>query len=146
MPRSLTRLSLIAILAPAIIALAGCATTGSSSPLRNTYWKLVSLGADPVLPVERQREAHLVLAATETRVSGSGGCNRITGSFELDGDRLSFGRMAGTMMACPSGMDVEQRFLKTLGQVARWRVDGKRLHLLDEAGAELAGFEAVLLR
>ena len=54
----------------------------------------------PVEVAERQREPHLIFAHDQRRISGSGGCNRLTGSFELDGDKLHLGRMAGTMMAC----------------------------------------------
>ena len=92
-----------------------CGNPLVDSPLRGTYWKLVRLGETPVQVAENQREPHLVFARDELRVSGSGGCNRVTGGFELDGEKLKLGPMAGTMMACPAGMEQEQRFL----QVAR---------------------------
>jgi putative lipoprotein len=50
-----------------------------------------------------------------------GGCNRVMGSFELDGDKLRLRGMAGTMMACVAGMEQEQRFLKSLEKVERYR-------------------------
>jgi heat shock protein HslJ len=34
------------------------------------------------------------------RVSGSGGCNRFTGSYEEEGETLSLGMLASTRMAC----------------------------------------------
>lgn len=34
-------------------------------------------------------------------LSGTDGCNRLTGSWEADGDEVSFGKMASTMKACP---------------------------------------------
>jgi heat shock protein HslJ len=46
------------------------------------------------------------------RVAGSGGCNRVMGSFEVDGDQLRFGRMGSTRMSCPDGMEQERRFLE----------------------------------
>lgn len=116
------------------------------SPLRGTYWKLVRLGEMAVQVTERQREPHLILADYETRISGSGGCNRVTGSFELDGDRLRLGRMASTRMACPDGMQQEQQFLQSLQKVERYRISGSHLELLDTGGALLARFEAVALR
>ena len=118
----------------------------ADSPLRGTYWKLVRLGDSPVPAAEKQLEPHLIFAANEPRVSGSGGCNRVAGAFQLDGDKLRLGRMAGTMMACPSGMDVEQRFLQSLEKVERWRIRGSHLEMLDGAGAVVARFEAVALR
>ena len=123
-----------------------CGTPMADSPLRGTYWKLVRLGDSPVPAAEKQREPHLIFAANEPRVSGSGGCNRVTGAVQLDGDKLRLGRMAGTMMACPSGMDVEQRFLQSLEKVERWRIRGSHLEMLDGAGGVVARFEAVALR
>jgi copper homeostasis protein (lipoprotein) len=54
-------------------------------------------------------------------VSGSGGCNRFTGSYELNGERLTFGETAGTMMACIEGMETEKEFFAALKQVRRAR-------------------------
>jgi len=123
-----------------------CGNPLADSPLRGTYWKLVRLGGAPVQAAGKQREAHLIFANVEPRVSGSGGCNRITGGFELDGDKLLLSRMASTRMACPEGMDQEQRFLQSLGKVERYRVSGSHLDLMDAAGAVIARFEAVALR
>lgn len=123
-----------------------CGTPLADSPLRGTYWKLVRLGDKPVAAAEGRREASLVFDTEEPRVAGSGGCNRINGGFELDGEKLSFGRMAATRMACPEGMDQEQRFLAALGSVKSHRIDGSHLELLDAAGKQVARFEAVALR
>jgi copper homeostasis protein (lipoprotein) len=123
-----------------------CGSRMVDSPLRGTTWNLVRLGDRPVLAVERQREAHLVLSKDEMRASGSGGCNRITGSFELEGNRLRFGQMASTRMACPEGMEQEQRFLDSLEKVEHYRIRGSHLEFLDAAGAVITRFEAVDLR
>lgn len=71
------------------------------------------------------------------RVVGSGGCNRYFGGFELDGDGISFGPMAGTKMACPEAlMNQDDRFHQALGQVVRWQIDPQTglLHLQDQSG------------
>jgi heat shock protein HslJ len=122
-----------------------CGNTLALSPLRGTYWKLVRLGDEPVAAATKQREAHLVFAADELRVAGSGGCNRLIGSFELDGDRLRFGRMASTRMSCPDCMDQETRFLETLEHVEQFRIRSSHLELLDATGAVIARFEDVAL-
>ncbi|HEY7206554.1 MAG TPA: META domain-containing protein [Methylomirabilota bacterium] len=123
-----------------------CGNTGADSPLRNTYWKLVRLGDAPVAVADRQREPSLVFAASEARVSGHGGCNRVTGSFEVDGARLKIGPLAATRMACPDGMEREQRFLRAIQAVTTYRIRGSHLDLMDDSGAVLARFEAVALR
>ena len=114
-------------------------------PLENTYWKLTRLGDTPVAAVANQREAYLVLHTEKARVAGSTGCNRLMGGYRLDGDRLSFGQLASTRMACLDGMQTEQAFLATLEAVAGWRVQGQRLELLDAQEAVVARFAAVHL-
>ena len=118
----------------------------SDVALRNSYWKLIQLGESPVQVGEHQREPHLILAEGKMQVSGSGGCNRFTGGFTLEGDRLRFSRMASTMMACVDGMEQEGRFLADLAKVARYRIVGDQLELLDDSGATVMRFTAVALR
>lgn len=122
-----------------------CGNPQAQSPLRNTYWKLVRLNGAPVRVAPGQREPHLILARDQQRVSGYGGCNRLTGSFGLGEDRLSFRGFAGTMMACP-GMEQEQRLLQALEKVERYRISGSHLEVLDGSGTVLARFEAVAAR
>jgi copper homeostasis protein (lipoprotein) len=123
-----------------------CGNPVGDSPLRGTYWKLVRLSDTPAQAFEKQREPHLIFANFEPRLSGSGGCNRLTGGFELDGDKLRLRGMAGTMMACPAGMEQEQRFLQSLDKVERYRIRGSHLEMLDAGDGVIARFEAVALR
>lgn len=103
----------------------------------------MTLGGAPINAPPDTREMHLILQLNQQRVSGFSGCNRLMGAYQVDGDRLSFSQMAGTMMACPQqSMDTEQRFHAMLHKVARWRVDGEKLDLLDASGATLAQFES----
>ncbi len=118
----------------------------TATPLRNTYWKLVALKGKPAQAFKDQREPHLVFKADELRVSGSGGCNNLAGGFTLEGDRLALSQMAGTMMACPHGMEQEAAFLATLATIARYRIAGDALTLFDAKGRALAKFRAVALR
>jgi copper homeostasis protein (lipoprotein) len=123
-----------------------CGNTLADAALRGTYWKLVRLGESPVSVVAGQREAHLTLASDAPRLSGSGGCNRLAGGFELDGDTLRFSPVAGTRMACPEGMEQEKRFLDALGLAQRYRIHGSHLELLDAQGTTRARLEAVVLK
>lgn len=120
--------------------------SASTASLENTYWKLLRLGNEPVNMGADQREPHLVLHSEGNRVAGFGGCNRITGSYSVSSDKLSFSQMAGTMMACLDGMQYERAFHDALGKVSAWRIDGERLELLDESGASVAQFESRYLR
>lgn len=114
----------------------------SSPPLTGTYWRLVALGDQPVTVTDTAREPHLTFAADTTRVTGSGGCNRLFGAYTLNGDRLSFGAVGSTKMACATGMDTETAFLPALGRVAHWRITGQQLEFTDSAGSVVARLEA----
>jgi heat shock protein HslJ len=46
------------------------------------------------------------------RVGGSGGCNQLSGTYEVKGDWLSLGPATTTLMACAEGMDTEKAFLE----------------------------------
>lgn len=112
----------------------------SNRPLETTYWKAIELAGKPTPAQSANREAHLVFQAGG-RVSGSDGCNRISGSYELKGEDVMFGQMAATQMACADTADVERPFRAALERASRRRIVGDRLELFDASGARLAVFE-----
>lgn len=124
----------------------GCRTILADSPLRDVYWKVVRLADRPVVTREGQREAHLILASHDQRVSGSTGCNRLSGTFQIEADTLRFGPISTTKMACPNGADEERQFLKAMANVSGYRIRGNHLELLDAEGTTIVQLEAVALR
>jgi len=135
----------VALIAFAAVAAAGCTTpaVGTEVRLTETHWTLVELDGRPV-PALR-RAPHLVLAAEGGRMHGFGGCNGFAGAYALDAaaSRISFSRVASTMMACPSGMEVEAAFHEALRRADSYSLDGDRLTLNRARMAPLARFEAV---
>jgi copper homeostasis protein (lipoprotein) len=120
-----------------------CGVQFSQPPLEGTYWKLVRLGETAVVAGQRQREAHLVLDSAAHRVSGSTGCNRLTGSYRLDGQSLRFSQVAMTRMACDGTVAaIEQSFTKALDAARTWAIKGDHLELYGEGGSRAARFEA----
>jgi uncharacterized lipoprotein YbaY len=117
----------------------GCDELAGPASLENTYWKLVRLRNAPVDADGQPREPHLILQAEQRR-------NRIVGGYTLDGEHLTFSRVAGTMMACPQGMAQERAFLDALAVVGRWRIDGQRLELFDTSGEPRVLFESRYLK
>ncbi len=89
-------------------------------------WLLEDLGGRGVMDMVQTTLAF----DGEGRVSGSGGCNRFTGSYTFTDGRLSFSPLAGTKMMCPEAvMDQEDRFQMALGAIDRVAVDGPFLLL-----------------
>lgn len=123
-----------------------CGQLGYNESLLNTYWKLTRLNDEPVEVYEQQREPSLILANEENRLSGSDGCNRIMGGFQLREDKLQFNRIASTMMACPQGMETAQALHFMLEKVRYWKIEGQHLELADIDGNIMARFEAVHLQ
>jgi putative lipoprotein len=74
--------------------------------------------------------------------SGSGGCNRFSGTAEISGNRIEFPEnMAATLMACPSPLDeVERQFFKGLQRVTTYAAQGNALALLDASGEPVVEF------
>jgi heat shock protein HslJ len=119
----------------------GGQAAGARASLEKTEWRLMLLGGAPVTVDDPKRRPYLVLDPTAHRASGSGGCNRVTGPYQLTGERMTFSHMASTMMMCPSGMDMEQRFLKALDETKLWKIEGQELKLMDGEGKVVAVFE-----
>jgi putative lipoprotein len=126
------------------VAASGQTSDGPSrSTLENTYWKLIEVGGARLVPASGQPEPRFILHSATKTVSGSGSCNRFSGTYEVTGERVSFGKTVSTMMACVGGMQVETRFHLALEKASRWRIDGQQLELFDDAGIRLARFQAV---
>lgn len=75
------------------------------------------------------------------QVTGTGGCNSFSASYELEGAVLSFSEIVRTRMACPAMvMQFEDGLLSQLESVASWSSDGGSATFYDASGAELARF------
>lgn len=114
----------------------------ASVPLRETYWRLVQLGDKQITPADEQQEAHLIFSTEDGRVAGSGGCNRLAGSYTANNDALRFGGVASTRMACTHGMETESNFLGALEHVRTWKISNRQLELFDDGGKVLLRFTA----
>jgi uncharacterized lipoprotein YbaY len=110
--------------------------------IEDTYWKLVSLGAAPVVAAS-SREPHLRLIAFTHTVSGSGGCNILHGGYALNAQQIVFSDIATTRMACPSGSNYDDALSGALQSAGKWRVIGEQLELFDARGTSLASFQGI---
>ncbi len=119
------------------------AQTRPDRPLVGIHWRLAELDGKKVnTPIEQR--ANFVLTDDGNRISGSGGCNRLVGSYELAGNSLHFKPVATTMMACIGpAMDEEHKFLAALNATTAYRISGATLELLNDKGRVLAWLHAV---
>jgi copper homeostasis protein (lipoprotein) len=105
--------------------------------LGDTTWTAVEIDG---APVEDDGAPTLVFDLEESRVAGSGGLNRLMGTFSLTEDELRFGPLATTLMAGPEDvMERERAFLDALARVTGYDLDGRSL-TLDARGEVVARF------
>ena len=107
---------------------------GSVPALTSREWVLVTLNGRPAPLGAGKRAATLRLEAEARTAAGFAGCNRFSGSYTLDGSRLTFGAPAATRMACDEGMDLEQRFLGILPSVVSYELKDSTLRLKSRSG------------
>jgi putative lipoprotein len=84
----------------------------------------------------------LVIAADGT-LTGTGGCNAMTGKAVISANQIAFGAIASTRKACPPAvMAQEQKFFAALATARHWaiQVRTRKLILHDAAGKPVAVF------
>jgi len=105
-------------------------------------WRLVSFGPTG-------SEENLVAGTTVTlkfgedgRASGSTGCNSYSGTYQVRGDTISFGRLISTKRACldQNANQQEQRFLSALESASRFRLSSDRLTIMSVRGRNALNF------
>ncbi|HWL01581.1 MAG TPA: META domain-containing protein [Microbacteriaceae bacterium] len=104
-------------------SLAGCAPATPSGPGGDASSAVGTWGSDA------QGEPNLSLTE-DGKLSGTDGCNRLTGSWTQDGATVDFGQVASTMMFC-EGVDT------WLIDLSTGTVEGSTLHILDADGVEI---------
>ena len=115
--------------APDTSAPADPEASAPAAALEGTEWRLVDIGGQPSpAGADSTRHPGFTLLADGRKVQGSAGCNRMTGTYQLDGQKLKFGPLATTRMACPA-MQTETAFLKALEATTRYEVNGSSLTL-----------------
>jgi heat shock protein HslJ len=137
----LFRRVLLAIALVAVLPGAALAQEEATSP-EGTTWQLTAYAGDGMASVPFVVQATLLLE--DGTATGSGGCNDFTGTYAIEGDRLSFDeRFALTRRACPDDVTdrVERGYLEALPQVAGWSIEGQQLILHAADGGRLLVFE-----
>jgi heat shock protein HslJ len=107
------------------VALVACLAFGCTLPsdnanggLVNSSWTVTTINGVAVLPAARPT----LTFAQDATVSGSASCNQYSGPFRTDGDRISIGDVASTMMMCQGDVGAQEAaFLGALRAAQTWR-------------------------
>ena len=115
-----------------------------ASDLEGVLWRMVSYRNADSEMVQSFPEVKSIAGFENGQVTGNTGCNNYNGTYDVDGNRISFGPMASTLMACPPPeTEQEQGYLSALGMVSTFAVDGDNLEMMNEAGEVVLAYEAM---
>jgi heat shock protein HslJ len=104
----------------------------ASAELAGTRWALEGSG-------DKGADSKTTLEFLEDgKMSGFAGCNRMTGTYAVSGNRLTFGAIATTRKLCPPAMmDPETKYLAALARARRFALDeAGRLSISGEGVSE----------
>ncbi len=106
----------------------------ASGKLENTRWELIEIAGGSVAVSEDTPAPGFRLNPQGKSLRGFGGCNRMTGTYTLKGNRLHFGPIATTRRFCQDIQSLEDRFLQALHQVNTFSLNGSILELYGDDG------------
>jgi putative lipoprotein len=93
--------------------------------LMGTTWRLDSLAGEPVLD-----GVQATLVIQEGKVSGRGSCNSFFGPVTIEGEKISFGPLGSTRMACPETVsNQEAKYFEALHTAERFTIEGSSLSI-----------------
>lgn len=119
MRQTTVKTALIATLIAATMTLAGC----QAAPDVTGSWGDASASSAPSLELSSNGD-----------LTGTDGCNRLTGSYTADGTELTFTGVASTLMFC-EGVDT------WLSRLSKAKVSGNMMTVFDISGKEIGSLE-----
>jgi heat shock protein HslJ len=111
-------------------------------------WRLANM-TEPPFPTPMVPDRDLTAEFKDGRLSGTGGCNRFSGSFTTKGNQLTIGPLASTFKACEEAvMTQETRFLKAMQAAQRYEVsqDGLQIFYKTDEGTGVLRFTSLTVR
>lgn len=114
----------------------GCGGPRVTAPrIDGTGWRITAINGQPL--ADGREPAELTLR--EGQLTGTAGCNRMTGQYSIAHDRLSVTGLALTRMACPAALMAQEQAVTALlsGPLAITAAAGGGVTLSREGGGEL---------
>jgi len=128
----------LALLA-AVAAIATSTASLANERLVGTTWRAVEIQGGSVLDEVRSD----ITIGADGKISGSAACNRMFGTYTIEGNNISFPPMGATRMACARPvMRQEYEFLRALIATRSFSFDKTHLVFRNAAGAEVIRFVA----
>lgn len=109
--------------------LISCSTADLLTQIEGREWNVTSLLGKTLNADDMMKGLPSLNFSENEKLFGSTGCNNFTGSYKLDGAKLSLDPGAMTKMFCTES--TEQDFLNAINQVTNVKMDGSTLILLN---------------
>lgn len=129
------------LLIPAIV-IAGCSSSGSSvdnTPLTDTEWILFEMN-DIKYESATGKNVTMKFDSKEKQINGKAPCNTYGGPYTKSSNKLSFGGLYSTEMACDE-LGKEQEYFSMLIKVSAYKISSGELSLFDPTGMVVARFK-----
>lgn len=109
----------------------GCGASLRQLTLLNDIWVLTDYMGSPVTTSGSRKEApRLEISLSESRVTGTTGCNRLSGPVKADTRQIIFGPLVTTKMAClDDSNQLERKFLDELSHPLTYQAGNGKLTL-----------------
>lgn len=118
------------------------ACSGNPSASLAGTWKLISYGS-PASPTPAVPDVDAsVIFGSDGTLSGNVGCNSFNGSYKVDGETVTFGAIASTLMACADPIAQQEGMVfNVFVNTATFELDGNTLTVISADGNSVVVFE-----
>ena len=118
------------------------ACSGNPSASLVGTWKLVSYGS-PASPTPAVPDVDAsVIFGSDGAISGNVGCNSFNGNYKVDGETVTFGAIASTLMACADPIAQQEGMVfNVFVNTATFKLDSNTLSIISSDGNSVVVFE-----
>lgn len=111
--------------------------------LLNDIWALKAIDEVEIDAQLFNKQLVIEINIPELKFSGNDGCNSLFGSIAtLDENKLSFGSIGATKMACPN-MELPTKYTQALEKTKTYKLEDLSLRFFDAQGNELLRYQKV---
>lgn len=116
-------------------------TSVADNPLADTYWQLVSFASPGEDGTPTGETIPTLQFGADGTVSGAGGCNNFSGTYQVEDNTLTFGQFTSTLIACAEDvMAQEEHYLTALAAVTQFEEVREQLRLSSDGEDEVLNF------
>ncbi len=121
----------------------GCSSSagnGDKSPLTGTEWVLFEMYGEMFVPASG-KNVTLRLDSDKKSINGKAPCNTYGGPYTKSSNKISFGELYATEMACDE-LDKETIYFSQMRKVYAYQISGDKLYLFDSGGMVILRYKA----